>query len=156
MRIRTNGINMAKLQKKPDRDKPHRGEVKCDCPIGTTAYIETTPIVHGKHTPHDKIYNLSNITAPLRPLLLTNNSIKGSKFKWSNENDIAFNKIKHSIPNIIENKDFDTTKPTRVRYDASKIGLRACLEQIIIDNWYPISYASRLLNSNKQKYTTKN
>ena len=111
--------------------------------------------MHGKHRPHDKnMPNLSNITTPLRPILLSKNSIKGSKLKWSNEHDAAFNTNKQAITNIIENKLFDTTKPTRVRCDASKNGLGACLEQLVDDNCCPISYASRFLNSNEQKYST--
>ena len=74
------------------------------------------------------IPNLAELTAPLRPLLSTKNSIKGSKLKWSSEHDLAFNKSKTAITQIIENKPFDTTKPTRVRSDASKNGLGACLE----------------------------
>ena len=100
------------------------------------------------------IPNLSNITAPHRPLLSTKNSIKGSKFKWSNEHDLAFNKIKQAIKKIIENKHFDKTKSTTVRCDASKNGLGARLEQFLDNNWYPISYSSRFLNSSEQKYST--
>ena len=40
------------------------------------------------------IPNLSEVTAPLRPLLSTKNSIKGSKLKWSSEHDTTLNKIK--------------------------------------------------------------
>ena len=58
------------------------------------------------------IPNLSEITAPQRPLLSTKNSIKGSKLKWSSEHHTAFNKIKKTIAQIIENKHFDTKKPT--------------------------------------------
>ena len=100
------------------------------------------------------IPNLAELTAPLRPLLSTKNSIKGSKLKWASEHDSAFNKIKTAITHIIENKHFDTSKPTRVRCDASKNGLGACLEQYLNNNWYPIAYASRFLNNNEQKYST--
>ena len=100
------------------------------------------------------IPNLSETTAPLRPLISTKNSIKGSKLKWSSEHHIAFNKIKQAITQIIENKDFDTTKPTRVRCDASKNGLGACLEQYLDNNWYSIANASRFLNCNEKKYST--
>ena len=100
------------------------------------------------------IPNSAELTAPLRPLLSTKNSIKGSKLKWASELDSAFNKIKTAITHIIENKHFDTTKPTRVRCDASKNGLGECLEQYLNNNWYPIAYASRFLNNNEQKYST--
>ena len=100
------------------------------------------------------IPNLSEITAPLRPLLSQKDSIKGSKLKWSSEHDTAFNKIKKAITQIIENKHFNIKKPTRVRCDASKNGLGACLGQYLNNNWHPIAYASRFLNCNEQKYST--
>ena len=76
-----------------------------------------------KHHMIKFIPNLSEFTAPLRPLLSTKDSIKSSKLKWSSEHDTAFNKIKKTITRIIENKHFNTKKPTRVRCDACKNGL---------------------------------
>ena len=67
--------------------------------------------------------------------------------------DTAFANTKNALKNIIENKHFDTNKPTRVRCNASKNGLGACLEQQIENNWQPITYARRFLNSNEQKYS---
>ena len=55
---------------------------------------------------------------------------------------------------MIENKHFDTKKPTRVRCDASRNGLGASLEQYLNNNWHPVAYASRFLNCNEQKYST--
>ena len=69
------------------------------------------------------------------------------------EHDTAFANIKNAITNIIENKHFDTNKPTRVRCNASKNSLGACLEQQIENNWQPITHTSRFLNSNEQKYS---
>ena len=100
------------------------------------------------------IPNLSEITATLRPLLSTKNSIKGSELNCLSEHDTAFKKIKQSITQIIENKHFESTKPTRVRCDAIKKGLGACLEQYLDNNWYPIAQASRFLNCNEPKYST--
>ena len=65
-----------------------------------------------------------------------------------------FNIIKKTITQIMEHKNFDTTKPTRVRCDASKNGLGACLEQYLENNWHSIANASQFLNCNKQKYST--
>ena len=48
------------------------------------------------------IPNLSNLPAPLRPLLSTKNNIKGTKLKWTTEHDTAFKKIKNAIKQIIE------------------------------------------------------
>ena len=59
----------------------------------------------------------------------------------------------HGITEIIENKHFDTNKPTRVQCDASKEGLGACLEQKYKNEWHPIAYTSRFLNTYEQKYS---
>ena len=53
----------------------------------------------------------------------------------------------------MENKYFDTNRPTRVRCDASNQGLGACLEQKNNNIWHSIAYASRFLNTNEQKYS---
>ena len=61
--------------------------------------------------------------------------------------------MKNAIRQIIENKHFDTKRTTRVRSNASKEGLGACIEQKYNIGWHPIAYASRFLNSNEQKYS---
>ena len=99
------------------------------------------------------IPNLSNISAPLRPLLSHKEKTKNNKLEWNEDHTQAFQQIKNAIAKIIEHKHFDTNRPTRVRCDASKEGLGACLEQNYNNNWHPIAYASRFLNSNEQKYS---
>ena len=42
----------------------------------------------------------------------------------------------------------------RVRWDASKKGLGACLEQKIGQIWKPIAFASRFLNNLESRYST--
>ena len=100
------------------------------------------------------ILNLSNLSAPLRPLLSTKNSIKETKLKWSEEHIIAFVNIKKAIAMAIESRHFDTSKPTRVLCDASKNGLGAYVEQLLEKNWQPISFTGTFLNSNEQKYSS--
>ena len=56
------------------------------------------------------ISNLSELTTHLRPLLSTKNSIKGSKLKWTSKHDLAFNKIKKAITQIIEKKTLRQNK----------------------------------------------
>ena len=41
-----------------------------------------------------------------------------------------------------------------MRWDASKKGLGACLEQFVNSTWHPIAYASRFLNNLEQRYST--
>ena len=65
----------------------------------------------------------------------------------------AFNKIKQAIKTIVEQKHFDINCQTRVKCDASKEGLGACLEQRQNNIWQPIAYASRFLNKNEQRYS---
>ena len=101
------------------------------------------------------IPNLSTISAPLRPLLSHKEKIKNSKLEWNEEHTKSFQQIKNAITKIIDNKHFDTNRPTRVRCDASKEGLGACLEQNYNNNWHPIACASRFLNTNEQKYSIK-
>ena len=98
--------------------------------------------------------NLAERSEPLRPLLAKANTKSQNKLNWNEKHTEAFNKIKLQIQNITENKHFDTEKQTRVRCDASKRGLGACLEQKYGTNWEPVAYASRFLNKSEQRYST--
>ena len=42
---------------------------------------------------------------------------------------------------------------TRIKCDASRSGLGAALEQLTVDGWKPISFASRFLNSSEERYS---
>ena len=72
---------------------------------------------------------LSELSEPLRPLLSKKNTKAQNKLDWKEEHTEAFENIKKQIINITENKHFDITKETRIKSDASKEGLGACLEQ---------------------------
>ena len=61
--------------------------------------------------------------------------------------------IKNAIQKIVEQKHFNINNETRVKCDASKEGLGACLEQKENNIWQPIAYASRFLNKNEQRYS---
>ena len=58
------------------------------------------------------------------------------------------------IRKITENKHLDTTKQTRVRCDARKKRLGACLEQKCGSTWETMAFASRSLNYLKSRYNT--
>ena len=94
---------------------------------------------------------LSKLSASLRPILSHKKLIK-SKLDWNEEHTKLFQQLKNAIKQIKENKHFDTNRPTGIRCDATKEGLGACLEQKYDNGWHPIAYASRFLNTNKQKY----
>ena len=99
------------------------------------------------------IPNLSQISAPHRPLLSHKEKINNNKLDWNEEHAKSFHQIKNAIRQIRESKHFDTNRTTRVRCDASNEGLRFCLDQKKDNGWHPIAYASRFLNINGQKYS---
>ena len=75
------------------------------------------------------IPNLAALNAPLRTLLTKSTQKTPKKLDWDDKHTIAFNKIKQAIKTIVEQKHFDINCQTRVKCDASKEGLGACLEQ---------------------------
>ena len=98
--------------------------------------------------------NLAELSEPLRPIISKANKKAQNKLDWNEKHTEAFNQIKIQIQNITENKHFDTEKQTRVRCDASKKGLGACLEQKYGNTWKPVAYASRFLNNLEERYST--
>ena len=99
------------------------------------------------------IPNLAVLSAPLRPLLTKSTQKTAKKLVWEDKHAIVFNKIKQAIKTIVEQKHFDINCQTRVKCDASKEGLGACLEQKQNNTWHPIAYASRFSNTNEQRYS---
>ncbi len=79
---------------------------------------------------------------------------KKNKFQWSLEHTQAFTAIKNSISNLHKTAHFDVRKESRIKCDASRTGLGACLEQRHPDGWKPIAFRSRFLNEAEQKYST--
>ena len=99
------------------------------------------------------IPNLAELSEPLQPLLKTENTTTSNKLKREEKHTTTFSNIKKQISKIIENKHFDVDKETRVKCDASKLGLGATLEQKTNNIWQFIAFASRLLNPVEQKHS---
>ena len=104
--------------------------------LGSVHYI-------GKFIP-----NLAQISHPLRPLLR-----KSSKFIWTAEHENCFKEIKTRIANATANSHYNPQLETRVKCDASRSGLGAALEQLTVDVWKPIAFASRILTSCEERYS---
>ena len=104
--------------------------------LGSVHYI-------GKFIP-----NLAQISHPLRPLLR-----KSSKFIWTAEHENCFKEIKTRIANATANSHYNPQLETRVKCDESRSGLGAALEQLTVDGWKPIAFASRFLNSREKRYS---
>ena len=94
------------------------------------------------------IPNLAQVSHPLRPLLK-----KTSKFIWTEEQEKCFNEIKDPIANATANSHYNLQRETRIKCDASRSSLGTALEQITVDGWKPIAFASRFLNSCDGRYS---
>ena len=109
------------------------------------------------------IPNAASLTEKLRPLLKEENEKKKmknvrlpvKKFQWNDQHSVVFEDIKKAVANIALLNYYDPLKQTRIKCDASHSGRGATLEQLSHQNeWIPIAFASRYLNSQEQKYST--
>ena len=101
------------------------------------------------------IPNLAELSEPLRPLLKKNPETKNDKLNGNEEHSSAFKNIKKiKIHQIVENKQFDTSKQTRVNYDARAKRLGASIEQKHNNEWHTIAFASRFLKNHESCYST--
>ena len=154
MRIRKDKLSLARFQNTSGRNNPNQKKcasiVNLDTPKTLKQLRSFMGCIHHliKFTP-----NLATLSEPLRPLLSKSNLKSQTKLDWKPIHTDAFNKIKEAIKPITKNRLFDVNCPTRVRCDASKKGLGACLEQFVNSTWYPIAYASRFLNNLEQRYS---
>ena len=89
------------------------------------------------------ITNLSEITAPLRELLLKNLS-----WHWGNEQHVVFRKIKEVFVSKRCLAYYDVKKPVRMQVDASRSGIGA----VLIQDGKPVAYASKTLTPTQQRY----
>ena len=90
---------------------------------------------------------MAQLCHPLRLLL------RKTKYIWTDEHTLHFIAIKTRIANHTENFHYNPQLETRIECDVSRSGLGAALEQITVDGWKPISFASRFLNSNEERYS---
>ena len=97
------------------------------------------------------IPNLAKTAAALRPLL--KNTEKRKPLDWSTEHNTAFQNILKLEAEITQNKHFDQQLDARIFCDASNTYLGAALEQYSPEGWIAVAYASRFLNSLKEKYS---
>ena len=109
------------------------------------------------------ILNAASLTEKLRPLLKKENEKKKmknvrlpvKKFEWDDQHSVAFEDIKKAVANIALLNYYVSSKQTRIKCDASHSGLGATLDQWSNQNeWVPIAFASRYLNSHEKKIST--
>ena len=92
--------------------------------------------------------NLSQLCHPLRPLLK-----KNTKFVWNDELETHFQSIKNKVANATESTHYNPHLETRIKYEASRAGLGAALEQSLPTGCHTVSFASHFLNSNEKRYS---
>lgn len=97
------------------------------------------------------VKNFSIVAAPLHNLT---KGKKNKKFRWNDEAEKAFLKLKTLLTStpVISCPDF--TKPFVIQCDASTKGIGAVLCQTINKIERPIAYLSRKLNDREQLYST--
>ena len=78
--------------------------------------------------------NLASLGSHLGPIL-----IKKSIFTWSDDYNIAFEKIKSETVSLTEKTHINVKLKTRVKSDGSHNGLGATLEQPGVKDWRSIS-----------------
>ena len=95
------------------------------------------------------IPNLASLSAPFRELMQ-----KNKPFNWSTVHAEAFEKIKKEICNTVTNHHFDVNLNTRVKCDASHLGLGVSIEQDHWRTWKTVAFARRFLKIDELKYST--
>ena len=92
--------------------------------------------------------NLATAVHPLNQLLQKNH-----KWKWTNQCDDTFLKVKEMITSEQVLTHYDPSLPLRLACDASPVGIGAVLFHVINNSTErPIAFASRKLTNTEQKY----
>ena len=96
------------------------------------------------------IPNFATLTAPLREL-----TKKNAIFKWTDEHEVAFNKLTTALASAPCMSYFDKQKESFVLVDASPVGLCAILSQKSTGEEDPkvVAYASRALTDVEKRYS---
>ena len=116
--------------------------------------LKTTKILHGMHTPPNKIYTKTCRTIRNTTTTTVKNNTKSqNKLDGKDQHTTAFEQILRQITNSTENKHFDINKETRVKCDTNRKGLGAALEQKHNSIWKPVACASRFLNKLEERYS---
>ena len=91
------------------------------------------------------IPNLPQLCHPLRK--------KKTKFIYTNELECHFQHIIEKVANITKNAYYNPHLETRIKCYASRARLGAALEQCSSTDWHRVTFASRFLNSNDERYS---
>ena len=93
------------------------------------------------------VANLSHETATLRELLK-----KDTIFCMGKPQIETFHRLRNIITKAPILQFYNSELPVRIRSDSSMFGLGAMLEQLVGNDWKPVAFASRRLDSAEQNY----
>ena len=94
------------------------------------------------------IPNYSELVTPLR--MLTH---KDTKWKWGREEQKAFEELRNALSEEATLGYYETGLPTKLAVDAGPHGLGLILFQRKLDNWRPVTCASKSLTPTEQRYS---
>ena len=94
------------------------------------------------------IAHFATLAAPLFALT----SVK-KDFQWTEECEDAVRRLKEAMNSAPVLVRWQTTLPTRVVTDASKVGVGAALEQLHPEGWRPVAFWSRKLRDPETRYS---
>ena len=96
------------------------------------------------------IPNFSDLTEPLRKL-----TVKNAHFRWTNDEECAFNNVKRALTSDKVMAYFDQNKHTELTTDASPWGLSAILSQRMpgTNDQKVVAYISRSLSEVERRYS---
>lgn len=95
--------------------------------------------------------NFSTVAGPLNKL--TSKKKGAPPFKWTEEADLAFHKLKESLVSAPVLSCPDYSLPFEVHTDASNYGIGGMLTQNIDGKEHPIAYMSRSLSATEKNYS---
>lgn len=93
------------------------------------------------------VHHYSHIAVPLTQLLH-----KEIPWLWTTKHQIAFETLKQHLVKAPILRLFDPNLPTRLQTDSSDFALGATLLQLSQNEWLPIAYESRKLNTHELNY----
>ncbi|GFW72021.1 retrovirus-related Pol polyprotein from transposon 297 [Trichonephila clavipes] len=128
---------------------------KCQFSCSRVKYLGLWITPQGIEVDYEKTSAILGIPPPqniTRPL--SNLTKKNASWKWSEEEEKAFQTLKQCLvsPPILKQADF--SKPFLIRTDASNYALGAVLLQGEDKEEHPVEFASRLLNPAERNYST--
>ena len=94
------------------------------------------------------IPDFATVAEPLRRL-----TVKGAQFKWTTEQQQAFDHLKRLLVSSSTLAYYDAEAPIELVTDASPVGLGAVLVQKQDGVWRPVAYASRSLAAVERRYS---